>query len=154
VHAGAWVCATVCVIVLGIVVMPIAVTVRLCSDLAGLQYFPSLDTLILDKNNLDGLLNCPDIPTLRTLWFNNNAMTDLPGFMDAVTSKFPKLEYLSVMRNPACSGVSSLRPDMEAVRLYRLYIIYRMPTLKTVDWSDVTEEVRHSWRPCSVYYCS
>jgi hypothetical protein len=112
-----------------------------CSDLEGLQYFTSLDTLILDKNSLESLLNCPQISSLKTLWFNNNLISDLPTFMDQVVAKFPNLEYLSVMRNPACSGVGNLTCDMEAIRLYRMYIIYRMPLLKTLDWSAVEDEV-------------
>lgn len=107
----------------------------------GLRHFTGLDTLILDKNQLESLLNCPPISTLKTLWFNNNQVSDLPSFMDQVVSKFPNLEYLSVMRNPACAGVGNLSCDMEAIKLYRIYIIYRMPTLKALDWSAIEEDV-------------
>jgi hypothetical protein len=33
-------------------------------------------------------------------------------------------------------------PDIEAYRLYRLYIFYRLPALITLDWSDGTDEVK------------
>lgn len=43
-----------------------------CRSFRNLQYFPSLQTLVLDKNNLEDVQECPVIPTLTTLWFNNN----------------------------------------------------------------------------------
>lgn len=48
-----------------------------------------------------------------------------------------------MMRNPACPGLMDIqRPDMEACRLYRTYVVFRAPQLVTVDGVDVTEEVR------------
>ena len=63
-----------------------------------LEHFSQLTTLILDKNYLPGLSDCPVIPTLETLWINNNAIEDLPSFMDECCAKFPNLRYLSMMR--------------------------------------------------------
>lgn len=46
------------------------------------------------------------------------------------------------MRNPACPGLMDIqRPDMEACRLYRTYVVFRAPQLVTVDGVDVTEKV-------------
>ena len=42
---------------------------------ANLQCFPSLQTLVLDKNGLEDIKGCPSIPTLTTLWFNNNRVS-------------------------------------------------------------------------------
>ena len=63
-----------------------------------LERFDQLHTLVLDKNYLPGLSDCPSIPSLHTLWFNNNAVEDLPRFMDEVTTAFPNLRVLSMMR--------------------------------------------------------
>lgn len=82
------------------------------------------------------------LPTVRTLWCNNNLIEDLPAFMDAVVEKFPYLQYLSIMRNPACPGLTDFcSPDLEALRLYRMYILYRYPLLEILDWTEVSEEV-------------
>ena len=40
----------------------------------GLERFAQLETLILDKNNLEGLAWCCPLPSLKTLYFNNNSM--------------------------------------------------------------------------------
>lgn len=70
-------------------------------------------------------------------------MSDLPKFLDQVLERFPMLVDLSMMRNPACPGLMDIqRPDMEACRMYRTYVVFRAPQLVTVDGVDVTEEVR------------
>lgn len=71
-------------------------------------------------------------------------VADLPAFMNQVLERFPLLTDLSMMRNPACPGLMDIqRPDMEACRLYRTYVVFRAPQLVTVDGVDVTEEVSH-----------
>lgn len=115
---------------------------ELCS-FANLELFTNLETLILDKNGLKGLGDCPQLETLSTLWFNNNNVDDLPGFMDSVTANFPNLRYLSMMRNPACPGLMDIiTPDLEACRLYRIYALYRLPHLLVLDSTTATEEER------------
>jgi stalled ribosome alternative rescue factor ArfA len=77
---------------------------------------------------------------VETLWCNNNQISDLPAFMDQVQTKFPFLTALSLMRNPACPGYDELSMDAsEANRRYRLYVIFRMPSLAFLDCSPVTE---------------
>jgi len=108
-----------------------------------LQYFTRLETLIVDKNNLTDLLTCPPLPSLRTLWCNNNNISDLPAFFDDISSKFPGLQHLSMMRNPGCPGLMDIvNPDLEAIRLYRLYVLYRYPQLQMLDCEHVTNEER------------
>ena len=76
-------------------------------------------------------------------------VADLPEFLNQVLDRFPRLTDLSMMRNPACPGLMDIqRPDMEACRLYRTYVVFRAPQLVTVDGTDVTEEV-----PFPVFYC-
>lgn len=103
-----------------------------------LESFTALTTLVLDKNELEDLTGCPPIETLKCLWFNNNKITDLPGFLDQVLDLFPRIEELSMMRNPACPGLMDIQqPDLAACRSYRMYVIYRVPQLITVDGVDV-----------------
>ena len=69
-------------------------------------------------------------------------VADLPSFLDQVLERFPLISDLSMMRNPACPGLMDVkRPDMEACRMYRTYVVFRAPQLVTVDGVDVTEEV-------------
>ncbi|CAM9136681.1 unnamed protein product [Pylaiella littoralis] len=113
------------------------------TSFANLVCFPSLQTLVLDKNGLEDIEACPTIPTLTTLWFNNNRVADLPTFLNQVLERFPLISDLSMMRNPACPGLMDIkRPDMEACRMYRTYVVFRAPQLVTVDGVDVTEEER------------
>lgn len=106
-----------------------------------LDRFPHLESLILDKNGLAGLDGCPRLDKLNTLWFNNNNVQDLPSFMDAVVERFPSLQYLSMMRNPACPGLMDIvTPDLEACRMYRMYTLYRLPNLLVLDSEPVTAE--------------
>ena len=120
--------------------LPLASTYR---DLQTLKIFPQLQTLILDKNFLTGVDLCPPLPCLHTLWLNNNAICDLPGTMDAIGIRFPRLRHLSMMRNPACPGLMDIvEPDLESCRLYRLYVLYRLPQLLYLDGIDVTDEER------------
>lgn len=70
-------------------------------------------------------------------------MADLPTFLNQVLERFPLISDLSMMRNPACPGLMDIkRPDMEACRMYRTYVVFRAPQLVTVDGVDVTEEVQ------------
>lgn len=69
-------------------------------------------------------------------------VSDLPAFLNQVLERFPLLTDLSMMRNPACPGLMDIqRPDMEACRLYRTYVVFRAPQLITVDGVDVTDKV-------------
>ncbi|EGB03179.1 hypothetical protein AURANDRAFT_55630 [Aureococcus anophagefferens] len=107
-------------------------------SLKALELFPRLQTLVLDKNALVGLIDCPPIPTLTTLWFNNNSIVDLVGFIDDVARLFPRITYLSCMRNPACPGLMDIvTPDEEACKHYRLYVLHRLPRLECLDAADV-----------------
>ena len=108
-----------------------------------LKYFTQVETIILDKNNLTDLLSSPALATLQTLWLNNNSISDLPALFDDITKKFPNLRHLSIMRNPGCPGLMDIvNPDLEAIRLYRLYVLYRYPKLVVLDFEHVTEEER------------
>ena len=73
-----------------------------------LKYFEALQTLVIDHNNLTSMSNCPSIPTLKTLWCNNNQILNLSEFLDVVLKKFPNLQHLSIMRNPCTPSLADL----------------------------------------------
>lgn len=82
-------------------------------NLLNLSYFSSLETLVLDKNNLDSLETCPLLPNLRTLWANNNNISDLGIFLTDVANKCPRLTYLSLMRNPIVPDLEDVEMDID-----------------------------------------
>ncbi len=108
-----------------------------------MQHFPNLETLILDKNGLPGLLGFAANSRLRQLWFNNNCAEDLVDFCDQACALFPGLVWLSLMRNPASPPlVCTSEEDASAAQRYRLYVIYRIPGLQVLDAVPVTREER------------
>ena len=108
----------------------------------GLDMFTRLETLILDKNNLEGLSWCCPLPSLKTLYFNNNNVSDVDSFVSDVAKKFPALEYLSMMRNPCCPEFFTITDSshQEDYRRHREYILFRLPGLQFLDATDVTAE--------------
>ena len=112
-------------------------------NLENIQHFKQLQTLVLDKNNLIDIKTLPTLSNLNTLWVNNNNIIDLPEFMDIIVNNCPNLKYLSIMRNPCTGGLMDIKePDLEAIRMYRLYVIYRLPQLVILDFSDITDTER------------
>ena len=61
-------------------------------SVTNIKLFLKLETLILDKNNLTDLSLFPPLPTVKTLWFNNNCVHDLTTFCEALSKIFPNLE--------------------------------------------------------------
>lgn len=50
--------------------------------LRGLDSFPNVHTLVLDRNGLLSLpLDCPWVPSLETLWLCNNEIENLDGLL-------------------------------------------------------------------------
>ena len=132
-------------------------------DVSNLCKYRNLTTLIVDKNKLRSLEIFPVIETLQTFCCNNNEIEDLVHFMDEVNEKFVNLKYLSMMRNPACPSLMNIEgllrtlshkysiffihnphdgmnsdPDLDDNKMFRLYVLYRMPQLQMIDCEAVT----------------
>jgi hypothetical protein len=108
-----------------------------------LDTFTSLETLILDKNGLTGLEWCCPIPSLKTLYFNNNQVSNVEAFVNSVATLFPQLEYLSMMRNPCCPAFFVISEEkQEDYRRHREFVLYKLPTLKFLDATAISEEER------------
>ncbi len=108
-----------------------------------LESLTSLETIVLDKNELDNLIGFPPIPSLRCLWANNNCISDLVKFIDEVSYLFPFLEELSMLRNPACPGYMDIKqPDHDSIKMFRTYVVWRLPRLRVLDGINVTDVER------------
>ncbi len=105
-----------------------------------LESLTSLETIVLDKNELDSLIGFPPIPSLRCLWVNNNCISDLVKCIDDVSCLFPSLEELSMLRNPACPGYMDIKqPDHDSIKMFRTYVVWRLPRLRVVNGINVTD---------------
>jgi len=111
-------------------------------DLSALGSFVSLDSLVLDYNNVEDTLELPSLPSLRTLSLNSNNISDLEKFLPRVAAAFPHLTFLSLLKNPGCPNELTGK-DQDDYRRYRIFVIYRLPNLKFLDSSPVTEWERN-----------
>lgn len=102
--------------------------------LAGIEFFISLEELILDNNLLDDTIRFFYNPLMRILSINKNKITDLERFLNEISLKLPNLTYLSLLGNPACPDqLSSSDHDDQDYRRYRSYVVHRIPLLRFLD---------------------
>lgn len=104
-----------------------------------IQFFPNLQTLILDNNNIsddilvDNLKNSKSHRNLITLSLNNNKLKNLI-LIKLLADIFPNLEYLSLHKNPLCpDGLTTLNDDKINYEIYKNYIIESFGKLKFLD---------------------
>eukprot|EP01127_Copromyxa_protea_P001610 TRINITY_DN11572_c0_g1_i1.p1 TRINITY_DN11572_c0_g1~~TRINITY_DN11572_c0_g1_i1.p1 ORF type:complete len:253 (+),score=63.93 TRINITY_DN11572_c0_g1_i1:79-837(+) len=99
--------------------------------LDGFPLLPRLNTILLNNNKLavisSGLGS--KIANIETLVLTNNKIANL-GDLDPI-SEFKKLANLSLLKNPVIR-----HPQ------YRLYLIYKIPTLKWLDFQKVKKQER------------
>lgn len=107
-----------------------------------LSYFTNLQTLVLDKNNLKSLSGMPGIKTLKTLWLNNNQIDDFELILGQIKSLFPKLEYLSILRNPINPAIYFGGENEKPYYRFRRRILQDLPNLKVIDTQNVTLKER------------
>lgn len=108
-----------------------------------MELFTSLDTLVLDKNELASLEGMPKLATVKTLSFNNNNVEDMALFLDGVSASLPAIDFLSVMRNPASPPMIQLNDeDVAAATRHRLYVSYRLPRLGFLDAAPISAAER------------
>jgi Leucine-rich repeat (LRR) protein len=104
-------------------------------NVEALDVFPSLKILMLDHNNLTSLTSFPNLPRLETLSLSYNGIRDLDSFLVQLTSKFPNLKNLNVMKNP-------MNPMFESETKYsdfRATVKIWVPSLLTLDGTDFSE---------------
>eukprot|EP01096_Ripella_sp_DP13-Kostka_P017881 TRINITY_DN9400_c0_g1_i1.p1 TRINITY_DN9400_c0_g1~~TRINITY_DN9400_c0_g1_i1.p1 ORF type:complete len:267 (+),score=85.12 TRINITY_DN9400_c0_g1_i1:59-802(+) len=103
--------------------------------------FKKLKNLVLDSNQIISTQDFPVIPSLDTLWVNNNQIEDLAPFIESVARAFPNLTYLSMLKNPACPSFFNGR-EQEDYQRYRYFVISKINRLRFLDSSDVTDAER------------
>lgn len=125
-----------------------------------LKNFPNLEELILDENDLnDDHSQFPKLPQLQILMINKNRLQDIYKLVDQLRQAFPQLAHLSLLGNEACpyqiipttNGSSSTKTDTsafaqqraeEAYQRFRHLLIFRIPTLRFLDASEITPDER------------
>ncbi|CAF0865456.1 unnamed protein product [Rotaria sordida] len=125
-----------------------------------IQNFPYLEELILDDNDLDDTHTIfPTLSNLHTLMLNKNRLQDIYKLVDQLRHAYPKLTHLSLLGNEACpyqisatNQISSNNTDLstfaqnrldEDYQRYRHLLIFRIPTLKFLDASEISSNERH-----------
>lgn len=106
------------------------------NDIRKLDGFPllkRLKSLLLNNNRVvrisDTLAEC--LPNLESLILTNNSMQEL-GDLDALGS-IKSLTYLSLLRNPVTTK-----------KHYRLYIVYKIPQLRVLDFQRIKQKEREA----------
>lgn len=128
-------------------------------SLESLKQFPHLEELILDENDLDDLHTIfPKLSNLKILMLNKNHLQDIYKLVDQLHTSFPLLEHLSLLGNEACpyqiiptTSSSNANSDSsiyaqsradEDYKRYRHLLIFRIPTLKFLDASEISSNER------------
>lgn len=109
--------------------------------MSNLEQFVGLKSLVLDHNELISKQDFPHLPNLETLWINANAIDSLDVFLDAIQHTCPKLNYLSMLKNPCCPNYF-VGKDNATYQKYRYSVLARIPGLKFLDASPITAEER------------
>lgn len=81
----------------------------------------TLETLVLDYNDIEGIGKCPPLPALTALSLNGNNIDELDDLLDDITNKFPRLRFLSLLDNPCCPA---LHAGIDKNHLHALHPTY------------------------------
>lgn len=73
-----------------------------------LKHFSALETLVLDKNDLVDFVSFPKMPSVKTLWCNNNKFLSVKLVLLEIERLFPNLVDLSMLCNPGIPDVVDL----------------------------------------------
>ncbi|KAF9908936.1 U2 small nuclear ribonucleoprotein A' [Linnemannia zychae] len=105
------------------------------NDIRNLSNFPvlyRLKTLLLSNNRIskiDPELLSSYLPNLTTLVLTNNAIAELSDLQGLAGGKV--LEHLVLLDNPVVKK-----------KYYRLYVIWKLPTVRVLDFSKVSKKER------------
>jgi len=104
------------------------------NDITRLEGFPLLNrlsTLFLNNNRITSIATGlgPKIPNLETLILTGNRVEHLADIDPLL--EFKKLQTLSLLKNPVTK-----------VKHYRLYVIFKLPSVKVLDFQKVKAKER------------
>ncbi|CAD8144143.1 unnamed protein product [Paramecium pentaurelia] len=99
--------------------------------------FPNLETLIIDNNYFFRLDDFPVLPFLITLSANKNTFNNFEMFIQHCKDKFPKLNHVSLIKNPICPMFTQ---GEEENIIYRAKFIQEIPLLKNLDGTPVNPQ--------------
>lgn len=111
------------------------------TDLRFLFEFSNLETLILDKNQIQSKFLIPCMEKLKTLWVNHNNIQNLVVFIENLQMFCPNLRYLSMLNNKAAPSYFNGGSLIE-YNDFRLYVISRLKKLENIDANEITAEER------------
>jgi hypothetical protein len=106
-------------------------------SLESFEQFERCETLLLDNNQLreDALVHV--MPRVNTLYLNKNRIKDARLLAINLANSFPGLRHLSILWNP-CAPTN----EGEAYEKMRRLLVFKLPTLRSVDARLVTPEER------------
>jgi Leucine-rich repeat (LRR) protein len=111
------------------------------TDLRFLVNLPSLETLILDKNQIVSNIVFPTFEHLKTLSLNHNKVENLVIFINNLKATCKNLKYLSMLNNKAAPSYFN-GGTLAEYKQYRLFVISKLPKLCMLDDSEITTEER------------
>ncbi len=120
-------------------------------SLGELAQFTSLETLILDNNDIQSLAQFPPLPHLTTLWLNKNCLDDIQAVLTVLSRTCPRLTYLSLLGNPCAPSELTGASEAEYSR-YRILVKHRFPTLQYLDAAPFTPKEVETAREKGKFY--
>lgn len=121
------------------------------SDLRWISKFPALEELVLDNNRVRHTTYFPPHPNLHLLSLNNNRIgkqAEVGGLptggafaVERIAKAYPRLRFLSLLRNPGCPSYFNDCTAAEA-RTFRQVVVSAIPQLKFFDGSVVEDRER------------
>ncbi|KAI6660571.1 Leucine-rich repeat-containing protein [Oopsacas minuta] len=109
------------------------------TNIAKLDGYDNIHTLILDSNKFNSHSSLPKMHSLTYLSLVDNKIGNLAIFIDKIADKVPNLKYLNLLKNPAAPNYFN-GGSADDYKDYRLYVINSMPNIKVVDYIEVGEE--------------
>ena len=111
------------------------------TDFRFLQALSELNTLILDSNKLTSHAIFPPLHKLEVLWVNDNCISNLALFISNISTTFPNLKHLAMMKNEAAPSYFNGGSRQE-YQDYRHFVISQLTKLCTLDDSPVVPQER------------
>ncbi|XP_074602034.1 leucine-rich melanocyte differentiation-associated protein-like [Brevipalpus obovatus] len=113
------------------------------SSLKGVGNFSELEELVLDNNNLQDSIDFPRCDGLQTLSINKNKLENLENLMNKLSRSYRNLRHLSLLGNPCCPDQLTNRDaDEDDYRRYKLFVLYKLPKLKFLDFGKIKNSER------------